>query len=360
MKSHVTLIASLVLISTLMTSCSMSKSEHETGANGNNSKAAVETAQASSSTPAPTEAIDEKAAKLELEAQELAKYNAYVDLNNAMTGRLQDVLNDYFEEFGYEAKPVIDKYFSATMLSLSESGEKTMQTAFAAAADKPSFGKLDAQVSLLEPLLTELLAALAEAHEYYEIKGYVDDQFAGSKTMHTRIVKAAAAYEEASGEFFSLLGKMGDERTRNSLQEYKDNGQDLNYTVMLFLLDAEGLATEMDDQGILADNILELDMAKFKAKYAVLTEDLKLLMEYAADETRVVSEGFSSHSLERYVDAAKKVKVSGAEIIERVNKKQRVEDFYLKSSFFRENQSGTPENFSKSLSELIAEYNQLQ
>ncbi|MBT2292122.1 YiiG family protein [Paenibacillus albidus] len=357
MKTNVKLLAVGLLICTLFTACSTRTSDSATPEQDNSVTAAA--AETAVPTPSP-EVIDEVALAAENEMLELAKYNAYVDLNNFMTGRLQDVLNDYFEEFGVKSAPVIDKYFSATLLSITKYDDETINNAFDFIDKAPSFEKLDPQAKLLKPALQELTAVLGEAHEYYEIKGYVDDEFAGSKTLHSRILKANAAYEETSQVFYTLLGELADERTKVELQQYKDNDQLLKYSVMMFMLDAENLRAEMDDQGILADNILELDMVKFKAKYDVLTEDLKQLTTYSNDETRVAQEGFEAYSLESFVDQAKEVKIAAAEIIERVNKKQRVEEFYLKSSFFRETQDGTPEKFGKTLSLTIDRYNQMQ
>lgn len=352
MKKKIRFLTALVLLCILVSACSTNKHDSSNAGQNGNNKAATTIAATETKEPQPSTA--------EKEALEVEKYSAYIDLSNLMNGRLQDVLNDYFEEFGQESAPVIDKNFSATLLSISTYDEKTLQTAFDAAANEPKFEKLDKAMNQLKPALKELTAALADAHEYYEIKGYVDDKFAESKVLHTRILKAYKAYNKATQTFFPVIEAMADERNRKNLQQYKDNDELIKYSILTFTLDAQALAMEMDNQGITADNIVQLDMNKFKPKYKILTDDLKRLSQYADDETRVKAEGFRSGFLDSFVDAAKETKVSASNIIERVNSKRKVDNFDLRSSFFRENQEGTPENFSSQLRKMITEYNRMR
>lgn len=339
----------LALLSTMLISCSNLKP--------------------SSSTPAPSSTPESKTAtateqpKAESEQQikkkELEKYNAYVGLNNVMMGRIQEVLIDYFEEVGMEAEPVIEKHFSYTMLSISSYNKSDVEKYLAYADQKPEFAQLDPSVVKLKPVINELISVLSEAHEYYEIKGYVDDKFAKSKELHTKIVNTYKTYETISNEFFDALEVMEEERTKAELKALQDADKMLRYSTIKTLLDAEEVAKEFETQGITAKNILELDLEKFKVKYNVLVEDLKALTEYSQDAARVKNEGFDSYNLESYVEKIKELKVAATNVIDRVNKKKKVDDFHLDSSFFTENQEGTPENFNKHLGEAINTYNKM-
>jgi Protein of unknown function (DUF3829) len=337
----------LALLSTMLISCSNLK--------------------ANSSTPAPSstpESKTEKATeqpKAESEQQtkmkELEKYNAYVGLNNVMVGRMHEVLVEYFEEIGMEAEPIIDEHFSYTMLSVSSYDKSDVEKYLAYTDQKPEFAQLDPIVVKLKPVINELISVMGEAHEYYEIKGYVDDKFAKSKELHTKLVNTYKTYETISNEFFDALDVLDKERTKAELKDLQDADKMLRYSTIKTLLDAEEVAKEFEAQGITAKNIIELDLEKFKVKYDVLVEDLKALTEYSQDAARVKKEGFDSYTLERYVDKIKELKVAATNVIDRVNKKKKVDDFHLDSSFFTENQEGTPENFHKHLGEAIDSYN---
>lgn len=303
---------------------------------------------------------DEAKNKAMEEAKEVEKYNAYVQLNNYMTGRLDQVLNRYFERLGDGEQPIIEKHFSFTMLSISASDKSALDKQFGFADKTPAFPAVDPAVVKLKPVMNDLIAILSEAHDYYETKGYVDDNFVKSKELHTKIVKATDAYYAAGDEFLTAMANMGAERRKESLKKYQDNDEQLRYSALKFLIDAEALSAEMEEQGVTAKNILDLDMGKYKAKYDVLVEDLNNLTQHSQDDTRVKKEGFDSHYLKRYVDEAKKVKVTASEIIERVNKKSKVDDFHLKNRFFTENQDGTPEKFSKTLRGAIENYNRMK
>ncbi|WP_090673231.1 YiiG family protein [Paenibacillus tianmuensis] len=294
------------------------------------------------------------------EAMEVEKYNAYVNLNNYMTSRFDQVLNDYFEKLGDGEQPIIEKNFSFTMLSITASNKTDLNNQFGFAEKTPAFSAVDPTVVKLKPVMNDLIVILSEAHDYYETKGYVDDNFAKSKELHTKIVKAKDAYYAAANEFLKAMTSLGAENRQKSLKKYQEQDEQIRYSALKFLADAEALSAEMEGQGVTAANILDLNMDKYKAKYDVLLEDFKNLSQHVQDDSRVKKEELDIHSLKRYVDEAKNVKVAASEIIERVNKKEKVSDFDLKNRFFVENREGTPEKFSKTLSTAIDNYNRMK
>ncbi|MCM3270528.1 YiiG family protein [Paenibacillus elgii] len=294
------------------------------------------------------------------EAMEVGKYNAYVGLNNFMTGRLDQVLTDYFDKFGDEEQPVIDKNFSFTMLSISSSDAKALETQFGFADKAPAFPAIDPVVVRLKPAMNDLTAILSEAREYYKTKGYVDDHFAKAKEMHPKIVKAADAYYAVADEYLKAMAGMGAQRKKESLKKFQENDEQIRYGALKFLVDAQALSAEMEEQGVTAKNILDLDMEKFRAKYDPLVDDLKNLTQHAQDEKRLKKEKIESYNLNSYIEEAQKVKVAASDIIERVNKKREVDEFHLKNRFFTENQDGTPEKFEMTLRDAIQKYNRLK
>jgi len=311
-----------------------------------------------SSTPTSTQVSPEET-KLIAKMQEVEKYNAYVGLNNIITGSLDNVTNRYFEQLGTEESPKIGKNFSFTMLSFSSTDKSNLDKYLAYSDKKPEFTEIDPIVVKLKPVLQDLIAVLSEGHEYYDIKGYVDDQFAKSKELHTELLKITDAYEPIRDEFLDAMYIMGEEQTQLTLKELQEEDQMIRYSSLQLILSAEAIDDEMADQDIAADNVLNLDLEKYKAKYDVFVENMNKLNEYAKDEARIKKEGIDGYTLEQFVKKVKELKVSATNIVDRVNKKKKVDDFNLQSSFFRETQEGTPENFAKNLGQTINSYNKM-
>ncbi|TCZ78254.1 DUF3829 domain-containing protein [Paenibacillus albiflavus] len=312
-----------------------------------------------SSTPSTSTQPSPEETKLLKKMQEVEKYNAYVGLNNLITGSIDNVTNRYFEQLGMEESPKIGKNFSFTMLSISSTVKSNLDKYLAYTDKKPEFTEIDPIVVKLKPVLKDLIAVLSEGHEYYDIKGYVDDQFAKSKELHTEILKITQAYEPIRNEFLDAMYVLGEEQTQITLKELQDEDQMIRYSALQLILSAEAVDNEMADQDIAADNVLNLNLEKYKAKYDVFVESMNKLNEYAQDEARIKKEGIDSYSLEQFVKKVKELKVSATNIIDRVNKKKKVDDFNLQSSFFRETQEGTPENYGKNLGQTIDYYNKM-
>lgn len=154
------------------------------------------------------------------------------------------------------------------------------------------------------------------------------------------------------------MQKLGNEQRLAELQKLKDSDQQIRYNALKFMIDAEATAIEMDEQGITADNVLQLDMTKFKAKYDIMTADLSALMTISKDKNRVQKEGINSFSIRNYVDSATEAKAAASKIIERINKKEPVSDSDLNGQFLNTT-DGTPENFNYKLSKAVERYNEI-
>ncbi|WP_379152983.1 YiiG family protein [Paenibacillus sp. sgz5001063] len=292
------------------------------------------------------------------EKKEIEKYNAYVRLNNLMTGRINEVLIHYFEKFGMDTQPVIEKNFSFIMLDVAEPERVVIDQANGYTASQPAFANADPLVIQLTPVIKELLSVLDEMKAYYDSRGYVDDEFAQGKQLHTKLVSANLAYEKVAKPFFTALQKLGNEQRLAELQKLKDSDQQIRYSALKFMIDAEATAIEMDEQGITAGNVLKLDMTKFKVKYDTMTADLSELMTLSKDKKRIEKEGVNSFSIGNYVDSATEAKAAASKIIERINKKEPVSDSDLNGQFLHTT-DGTPENFNYLLSKAVERYNEM-
>ncbi len=292
------------------------------------------------------------------ESQKIEKYNSYVMLNNLMTGRINEVLLHYFEKFGTEKKPVIEKNLSFIMLDVPASQREVIDQAQGYTTSKPAFASADSAVTQLTPVIKDLLAVLDEMKVYYDSKGYVDDDFAKGKQLHTKLINTNLAYEKAANAYFKALQKMDAEQRLVDLQNFKDSDQQIRYNALKFMIDAEATAIEMSEQGINASNVLELDMKKFKVKYDLMTGDLNALVTLSKDQKQIEKEGMNSFSIENYVHSATEAKAAASKIIERINKKEPVSDSDLSGQFL-DTTDGTPENFNSLLSTAIERYNEI-
>lgn len=292
------------------------------------------------------------------ESQKIEKYNSYVMLNNLMTGRINEVLIHYFEKFGTDKKLVIEKNVSFIMLDVPAAQRDVIEQAKGYTTREPAFANADAAVTKLTPVLQDLLTVLDEMKVYYDSKGYVDDDFAKGKQLHTKLIHANLTYEKAAQEYFTALRKMDAEQRQADLQGFKDADQQIRYHALKFMIDAEATALEMNEQGINASNVLQLDMKKFKAKYDLMTADLEALVTLSKDKAQIQKEGLNSFSIENYVHSATEAKAAASKIIERINNKKPVSDSDLSGQFLHTT-DGTPENFSYLLSTAIERYNEM-
>ncbi|WP_426454989.1 YiiG family protein [Paenibacillus sp. S-38] len=292
------------------------------------------------------------------ESKEIEKYNAYVGLNNLLTGRINEVLVHYFEKFGVDQQPIIEKNLSFIMLGVAEPERAVIDKANGYTPSQPAFANVDPVVNKLTPVIKDLLSVLDDMKAYYDSKGYVDDDFAKGKQLHTKLVSANIAYETVAKQYFIAMQKLGNEKREAELQKLKDADQQIRYNALKFMIDAEATALEMDEQGITAGNVLELDMTKFKAKYDIMTEDLNALMTIAKDKERIQKEGINSFSIENFVHSATEAKAAASKIIERINKKKPVSDSDLNGQFLHST-DGTPENFNYLLSKAVERYNEI-
>ncbi|GIP23085.1 YiiG family protein [Paenibacillus sp. J22TS3] len=292
------------------------------------------------------------------ESKKIEKYNAYVGLNNLMTGRINEVLVHYFKKFGVAEQPAIEKNLSFIMLGVAETEREVIDKANGYISNQPAFSNVDPVVTKLTPVIKELLSVLDDMKAYYDSRGYVDDNFTKGKQLHTKLVSANIAYETVAKQYFTALQKLDNEQRQAQLQKLKDSDQQIRYNALKFMIDAEAAVIEMNEQGITAGNVLQLEMKKFKAKYDIMTEDLNSLMTIAKDKKRIQTEGINSFSIESYVRSATEAKAAASKIIERINKKQPVSDSDLNGQFLNTT-DGTPENFYYQLSKAVESYNQM-
>lgn len=287
-------------------------------------------------------------------ATEAEKESAYWKMSSYLNSHLlEKVLPHYFENLGGGEQPVMQKDSGYKMLSFSaNSRNRTNKTevfekSLSYADKEPAFPTVDPIVIRMKPVINELMAALTEAYNYYDAKDYVDDNFAKGKELHTRIRQAAAELYPMRDEFKWAMNNLDTELRKVHLENYKDDKQSIDYTRLKFVVDAEALSAELARQGLTAANVLDLDMNAFKPKYDVFVENFRVLTQQYQDIS--AKNSMDKYKYEKFVEAAKEVKAAASEIVERVNKKEKVKNNENKA----EHPSGTPEKFSSKVASLI-------
>lgn len=294
------------------------------------------------------------------EEDEIYKYNAYVDLNNYIVKDFAETLDDYFKHLGNEQDPKFEKYFSFVPRSISKYDIEKLEKAFNASHHQPQYASVDGAAQELYPQMTDLINLLAEAHTYYKLKSYVDDNYVKAKELHTKIVNCYKIYQPLANKYCANFNAIASEREKRRLENYKNRGQLLKYHCLSVLMHAEALQQEMDEQQITADNILDLDLPKFQGRYNLLIADVNEIMKYSKDEQALKKEGITnSGRYESYINDIIEVKVCATQLMERVKQRRNFEKHQLGSRFFRESVDGSPEKFNKKLSDAIREYNHL-
>jgi hypothetical protein len=292
---------------------------------------------------------------------EIYKYNAYIDLNNFIVKEFAETLEDYFDELGNDPEPSFKKNFSFRPRAISKYDKEKLEKAFVVAAQQPQYMSVDGALQELYPTMTELMNLLTEAHSYYELKNYVDDDYVKAKELHKKIVDCYKIYQPLAKKYCNALNVIAIEREKSSLENYKNNGQMLRYHCLRVLTRAEELQQELDDQQITAANILDIDVAKFMDKYNLLIEDVNEIMKYSKDEEQGKKEGITNFDpYKTYIGDIVQVKVAATQLKERVQNKKSFKTYQLRSKFFMESQDGAPEKFSRKLSDALRSYNRLK
>ena len=154
------------------------------------------------------------------EADETAKYNAYIELLNFMDGWFDGMIQAYFNIFGEDMEPNFDNDFSRMFAGFAEHDLMAMhgrhhRNARSQAANAPDWGEADARMLILADAVEAMIALyFVEMTEYYSSELFQADNFQQGREMHTRFIEYYDAMWDAFEEFIEafqpiLLKKQG-------------------------------------------------------------------------------------------------------------------------------------------------------
>ncbi len=312
-------------------------------------------------TPESTVSAEAESAAAELsedEQQEL--YNAYIDVNNFMLGRLTDSLERYFSYVDIEQEEFTlldadDDYFDC--YSLSESKIDEVENAYRLADMKGEKDDLDKAFLNLYPSLTQIITTLNEIESYTEMKSYLDDDYAKAKEYHETLMNAMMAYLDTGDVFMEELDAVATERQKEAYDQMKAEGYEILYAMNMVIDLANDIESELVEQDVWDENILEMDLDKIQPLYDEFVTYVDSLIAYSTDDEQLAKEGISSYSLDSFIRDLKDTKVSLTEVLQKVKNGEELSysDLVITSMAGQCSLS----SFDAGLSALINDYNNM-
>lgn len=296
---------------------------------------------------------EEQQSEEELQAAEIEKYNAYINVNNFMGDRLQTVISGYFRrvEEKKEFQMIGTDYWCN---SLGKSYYEIINTANEYISKEPSFGTLDTAYEKLYPVLKKMMKAFDEIYDYGELETYLDDDYAGAKKLHAKVWKYYEKYIPLAETFFDEIEKLADKQREETLKELKEKGYEVRYSIIETISLGQDIQNFFYDNDITDANLLDTDLKKLDPLYKEFVKAVKVCYENIKDEEKLKKEGISSVSM--FESALKDAKVSMSKLYKRIKDKKEVEEYEVNTAFPRED---TIAGFNEKLGELISNYNSL-
>lgn len=296
----------------------------------------------------------------ELEEQEQELYNAYIEVNNFMLGRVSDSLERYFNYVDIEQEefalldPDYDYY---DCYSLSEYDIEQVESAYEMVNSKSDKTSLDEAFLKMYPSLKMVISTLNDIEVYTEMKSFLDDDYQKAKEYHANLLSALADYMDDGDAFMAELDIVANERQEKAYERMKEEGLEVFYAMNRVLDLANDIETELYNQGVWDENILDMDLEKIQPLYDEFVENVDALLAYDNDEEKLAAEGISKYGWwNSFIRDLKDTKFSLTEVLQKVKDGEELSQFDINASF-----SGqcSLSSFDAGLSSLINDYNNI-
>ena len=299
----------------------------------------------------------------ERDAQKL--YNNYIEINNHMVGEINDALTQYFSNVNIESeefelvKENINNYFcyyphSAKYLGCAEE-------AYEAASGKSEKDELDQAYLNLYPSLQKLITILGEIHAYTANDGFLEDNYAKSQEQHTALMGVLEEYFTYGDAFINELITVASRREKEALEQMKEEGYEVLYTLNMAMFSAEDLYNELYRQGIGNENVLDMDLTLIQPLYDEFTSYVDQVLQYDQDKDKLKQEGLyvgveGMRNWGFFVTALQNTHKSITAVLEKV---QAGEPLDMVAIMMSGSGNGSVSSFAEGLSETIDCYNNL-
>ncbi|MCH5271667.1 MAG: YiiG family protein [Lachnospiraceae bacterium] len=291
------------------------------------------------------------------EEEELELYNLYVEIYNYMNGRMYDSIDRYFTYVAFEEEfSLIGDHYSC--YSLSDTQIKKVEDAYTIVSSKNEKTSLDEAFLAMYPSLSTILSTMDSIYDYADLKSYMDDDYARAKEYHAVLWAALAEYATTSMTFMAELDIVAQERMEASLQIMKDEGYIVFYDINMMFNCAGAIQTELYNQGITDENLIEMDLETIQPLYDEFVGYVEEILAYADDSEQLRFEGIPENSAywHTFLQALKDTKVSLTGIIQRVKDQKPVSSFDLDMSYAFPGDD-TIASFNTGIDKMISDYN---
>ena len=294
------------------------------------------------------------------EAQEL--YNAYIDINNAMVGRIYDSLNRYFTYVDYESEEfkLLDEngeYYDC--YSISSTIINDVETAYEIVSRKSNKDALDQAFLDMYPYISSLMPTLNEISDYTSSnKTYLEDGYAKSQEQHTALLSVVYDYLDTGDIFQTELSAVAQQRHMENLERLKADGYVVLYALNMVMDYAEEIEYELYNQGVWDDNILDMDLTTIQPLYDAFSTYVDTVLVYSEDDEALRAEGLgNSGNLSLFVMYMKSTRESISKVLAKVEKGEPLSqsDTMITSLAGQCNLS----SFAEGISNMIDTYNRL-
>ncbi len=231
------------------------------------------------------------------EETEFELYNLYISTNNNIVGPIIDSLQRYSDYVNLESEEFTlweesDGRYDCSFLS--DSIIEDLDRAYEILESKGEKDALDQAFLEMYSPLRATVEALKAIYEYTDYDTYLEDNYAKSQEHHTALLKALSEYLPTEEAFLTELTVVSDQRHREELEQMKEEGWVVTYSLNMVIDLGQQLVNELDSQGVWDDNILDMDLTKIKPLYDEFSTYVDAVLEYDQDDEALSAEGFQN------------------------------------------------------------------
>ena len=298
--------------------------------------------------------------KKEEDSQDLVSYKQYVAFSNLMNGRVEELLELYFQ--GVEGKTEFHPIDGGSYISQSFQSKdyNALNSASVFAGQGTKYKEVDEAVQIVAPVLESLMRILDEAAFLGQEGGITNENYDRAKDIHDRLVTVLSSYDELRPSLYKAIRSMTKFEQEKDLQRYQSNGMKIRYYALSLLMKKSEIMTLLSGQENISDsNLLSLDTTELQEKYEEFIELFQAFNALPKDKDALIREGFPDYALARlslYSMEGSEFKNQLKALLERV---EEARDFTEEEKMHLEDADGSILKLWKAALALTEHYNKL-
>lgn len=298
--------------------------------------------------------------KKEEDSQDLVSYKQYVAFSNLMNGRVEELLELYFQ--GVEGKTEFHPIDGGSYISQSFQSKdyNALNIAFVFARQGTKYTEVDEAVQNVAPVLESMMRILDEAALLGQEGGITNENYDRAKEIHDRLVTVLSSYDELRPSLYKAIRSMTKFEQEKDLQRYQSNGMKIRYYALSLLMKKSEIMALLSGQENISDaNLLSLDTTELQEKYEEFIELFQAFNALPKDKDALIREGFPDYALARlslYSMEGSEFKNQLKALLERV---EEARDFTEEEKMHLEDADGSILKLWKAALALTEHYNKL-